>query len=82
MLRIASFKRVFVPATLGVILLVLGGCNSAPPPTDPVIGEQRKQARIDAYGPSGNSSPKAGPGGGGQAVSGQAAARARANGGR
>ncbi len=73
--------RIAILLFLGVILQTTGGCGDGSVPLDPEGGEKLKQARINAYGKSGVSTPK----GGGASASGggaQASARQKAGGGR
>ncbi len=70
-----------VPHFAVVVLLAAGGCGDGSASMDPIRGEQQKQARINAYGKSGMT-PTVKNGGSGPDLSGQAAARRKAQGGR
>ncbi len=71
-----------VPA-LGAVLLAAGGCGEREYPVDPEGGARLKQARINAYGPTGAPTGKGEVKGGGlPTLNAQAAARQRAQSGR
>lgn len=77
--------RIVIPTMAGVLLLASSGCGGNSPTMDPAVAEQRKQARVSAFGPSGQENARGAGGGGGNPSSGggsQASARAKAQGGR
>jgi len=82
MCRFRVLGRVAIVPALGVVMATVFGCGNDSYPVDPEGGERLKQARINAYGKSGYDQGKQRGSQGPQDLSGQNAARQRAQGNR
>ncbi len=58
--NVENLVRAVILPFLGGILLPMSGCGNGSYPVDPAGGDKLKQARINAYGPSGSPPSKGG----------------------